>query len=68
MTNDTISGRMTSQKICQCEAPSMAPALSSDRGIVSMNCRSRNVPNALKAAGTIRPTYESSIPRCTRIV
>src|SRR4051794_12943076 len=32
-------------------------------GIVNMNCRSRNVPNALNAAGTTSPVYESS--RCS---
>ena len=49
------SGMITSQKTCQRPAPSISAASSSAGGIVSMNCRSRNVPNALKLAGTMSP-------------
>ena len=55
-----LSGRITSQKICHLLAPSISAASSNARGMPSMNCRSKNVPNALNAAGNTSPRYEST--------
>ena len=50
-----VSGRITFQNNRHRLAPSMLAASSSAPGIPSMNCRNRKQPNAVKAAGRIRP-------------
>ncbi len=42
------------------DEPSTRAASSSSNGIAKKNCRNRNVPNALKACGMIRPWYVST--------